>query len=486
MRRGTLVGLISRELHLAALANVFLLALAGSGKAQNAASGPDSFYQQREATASPAVRQALAALRQRQGPEGWTFTVGYTGVADRPLADLAGTLEPQLPLPNGQPPPAGTDARLARRVQTRARGAVTFTAAASSLDWRHLHAVTRIRDQGFCGSCWAFGAVGAFESSFLIVNQWEPDGSEQYVLDCSGGGDCDGGSVEDALQFLVDTGCVGEVDLNYVAQSQPCTNTDPIRYRAAGWDFVGGTQPSVAQIKAALVKYGPVCVNVRATAAMQWYTGGVFNEHDSGPTNHAVVIIGWDEARSAWIVKNSWGNWWGEAAGYGTERGYMWIAYDSNSIGKYARYIVAAEAETPPAVEAYRALPARRVGADARLGSISFDLEEAMFVHMTAEGSLSLRYPSRGKSIIFGLSESATPLESELIPSTVRRLRVDRRGETTPISTSWGAKLDAGEHRLYWHLLLEDSRGAALDVSEGTLHIEGFSRSVGGDLMAPP
>jgi len=69
----------------------------------------------------------------------------------------------------------------------------------------------------------------------------------------------------------------------------------------------------------------------------------VFNERNLGtpnaPVNHAVTLIGWDEDKHAWLIKNSWGQGWGEPAGSGTQRGYMWISYDSNNIGYGAAWV---------------------------------------------------------------------------------------------------------------------------------------------------
>jgi C1A family cysteine protease len=77
---------------------------------------------------------------------------------------------------------------------------------------------------------------------------------------------------------------------------------------------------------------------VNATRAFQAYKGGVFNERDPGRINHAILLVGWDDAKGAWLMKNSWGVRWGEA-------GYMWIDYKSNSVGTAAAWVRAAHAK---------------------------------------------------------------------------------------------------------------------------------------------
>jgi cathepsin L len=96
--------------------------------------------------------------------------------------------------------------------------------------------------------------------------------------------------------------------------------------------------PSTNEIKAALCKYGPLATRMRVVSgAFFAYTGGVYNESvasDSSGGGHAVVIVGWDDSKGAWRMKNSWGADWGED-------GYAWIAYGSNRIGRHTAWIQA-------------------------------------------------------------------------------------------------------------------------------------------------
>jgi hypothetical protein len=109
----------------------------------------------------------------------------------------------------------------------------------------------------------------------------------------------------------------------------------------------------VDRLKDALCKFGPLAVTVLATDAFQAYTGGdIFNECASGDINHAVTLIGWDDDKQAWLIKNSWGTGWGDTCGYGSERGYMWIAYGCNKIGAYAAWVYA-QPKKPAGAEDY-------------------------------------------------------------------------------------------------------------------------------------
>ena len=318
---------------------------------------PAQVYVQREQTASQEIKSKLTALRGQIAEKKLTFTIGYTAALDKKLETLAGTKAPEnLPaLASKQNEIAGQLLNLdrtARDAYLKAHPGVlpewkywqfpAPCAARPAFDWRTSHKVTGIRDQDGCGSCWAFGAMGAYEGSYLIRNGVAIDTSEQHVLNCSGAGSCGGGWHAGVFDWMIKNGTATETADPYTANDKPCKTGVATPYRAVAWGYVksDGGIPTVQEMKAALCEHGPLTVAVYASPLFQAYTGGVFNEMDtSHGINHDITLIGWDDSKHAWIIKNSWGPYWGDTAGYGTERGYMWIDYNSNNIGYGAAWV---------------------------------------------------------------------------------------------------------------------------------------------------
>ena len=118
---------------------------------------------------------------------------------------------------------------------------------------------------------------------------------------------------------------------------RPVTCPYDHEYTINGWAYIGTSYgvPSTSAIKQAILTYGPVSAAVCVTSAFQGYTGGVFNACSPGTVNHAVVLVGWNDAQGTqgvWILRNSWGTDWGED-------GYMYIEYGCSSIGYSACYV---------------------------------------------------------------------------------------------------------------------------------------------------
>lgn len=290
--------------------------------------------------AAPADAKArISALQEEGKQKGWTFPIAFTGVATRDLKTLTGDLPPseavlkKVPEINAQ---ANRILDLYREELIKAKiklPQLACNANLSSWDWRTRSKVTPVKLQG-CGDCWAFASTGQVESAFLMAGWASSDLSEQQILSCSSSGDCGGGRRWDALPWASHTAVATEVKYPYeggVASACKSNIVGDHKLLAAGWIDSSGNVASEATIKGALCQYGPVSVSIFATPALQHYGGGgaVFNENknDSG-TNHAILIIGWDNAKKAWLIKNSWGTGWGDG-------GYGWVQYGSNNIGRW-------------------------------------------------------------------------------------------------------------------------------------------------------
>jgi len=208
----------------------------------------------------------------------------------------------------------------------------------SYLDWRNYNGgdyVTDVRDQDGCGSCWDFASVAMLESRLLIAKELlnqEVDLSEQYVLSCiSGNSSCDSGYASEALSFLVDNGTPTESCFPYQADdgipcSNSCANTQDLLEYLDEWSWVTTDYINVDDIKAALQE-GPVVTWMEIYNSFYGYNGGVYSAYGSeySGSNHIVLIVGYDDSEQCWIVKNSWGDDWGE-------EGFFRISYDSGCL----------------------------------------------------------------------------------------------------------------------------------------------------------
>jgi C1A family cysteine protease len=208
-------------------------------------------------------------------------------------------------------------------------------------DWRDrdgLNFITPVRDQGYCGSCWAFSVIGAVEG-VIAVQEGVPDIgldlSEQHLLSCSVAGNCDlGGLTNIAANYVRDVGVPDEACWPYEEWKSPCEESCPdwpARVtRIDGWSWVGA---SVDELKLAILD-GPVSTGLIYYDDLSYYEGGVYR-HAWGQQpygTHAVVLVGWDDAERAWIVKNSWGDYWGE-------NGYFRIRWGDCAIGSFAIHV---------------------------------------------------------------------------------------------------------------------------------------------------
>ncbi len=228
-------------------------------------------------------------------------------------------------------------------------GGPSALALPSSYNWCALGKCPPIKDQKTCGSCWAFSTVGALEANILIHDGVTRDLSEQYLIsgNTEGYSCVSGYFAHDYHQWKIPSGepaagAVYEDDFPYQAADVPLNPPHTHHEKIASWQYVGnsGSVPSVSAIKQAILDHGPVSAAVYAGYWFEHYSGGVFQTSEgSGSVNHAIVLVGWDDANQAWILRNSWGPYWGIDGG-GGQRGYMLIKYGTSMVGYAANYVV--------------------------------------------------------------------------------------------------------------------------------------------------
>jgi predicted secreted protein len=265
--------------------------------------------------------------------------------------------------------------------------------AASALDpaynWCDLGGCTPVRDQGQCGSCWAFGTVGALETNILIQDGASRDLSEQYLVSCNvEGWGCNGGWwAHDYHEWKYPPGepgpgAVYESDFPYTATDAPCDGPYTHHETIADWVFIG-SESSVAPtdaIKQAIVDHGPVSAAVCVNSDFQHYTGGLFNPRKPcNQINHAIVLVGWNDTLGAWRLRNSWGTGWGEG-------GYMWIAYGKSQVGYSANYVVYGGGTEPTPTPEPTDTPTPEPGGTIHVSAIDMRYSQAgknFFVYIT-------------------------------------------------------------------------------------------------------
>ena len=194
----------------------------------------------------------------------------------------------------------------AKRIFSKA-SVPSVKAAAASVDWKDKGAVTGIKDQGQCGSCWAFGTVGALESLSFISGQGLKIFSEQQLVDCStsyGNDGCNGGLGEQAFHYVQDNGITEESDYPYEAVDQSC-QTEGGAFKISG--YVSVPHSDVDELAVAVTQQ-PIDIAVDAEN-WQLYSGGVFDDCGTN-LDHEVLLVGY--TADYWIVKNSWSESWGE------------------------------------------------------------------------------------------------------------------------------------------------------------------------------
>jgi C1A family cysteine protease len=203
----------------------------------------------------------------------------------------------------------------------------------ATVDWRSRGAVTPVKNQGMCGSCWTFSATGAMEGVHFLASGSLVGLSEEELVQCatSAGQGCQGGWMDKAIQWVVDNGGIdSEDDYGYTSGGGFTGSCDysKVPNKVASFSQVVEIGHSEGAIQQYLASHGPVSIGVDASSGWQTYAGGIMQDCFGTEIDHGVLAVGYstDAGTPYWIVKNSWGTGWGEM-------GYIRLALGSNQCG---------------------------------------------------------------------------------------------------------------------------------------------------------
>jgi len=210
--------------------------------------------------------------------------------------------------------------------------------APATFDWREHNAVTPVKDQGQCGSCWAFSATEAIESAWILKGHATPstvDLAPQQIVDCDsidGVEGCNGGETESAYDYIIQAGGQEpEKDYPYTGVNGKC------KFIAADVDAKISTYTSISKdettLPTNLATIGPLSICLDA-AHWQDYQSGVLTALECCPLlgkcsmDHCVQLVGYNSTAATpyWIVRNSWNTDWGV-------NGYIWLEMNKNTCG---------------------------------------------------------------------------------------------------------------------------------------------------------
>jgi C1A family cysteine protease len=238
--------------------------------------------------------------------------------------------------------------------------------SSSSVDWRDRFGsrwLTTIRDQGGCGSCYIYGAVGIFETTLRIEHHlWslrdEDDVKNSISLTCGAKSACHGGSPDHVLKWIEQNGVTDQIDKpdSKISLGRPTPDRPGRTAQLDGDGIVAVKQPHVAlsgadQMKQWIDLSGPIaaCFNCYPDLDKSCKKDAVYSAPDNGTKGsdgHCVMIVGYDDKKGAWLIRNSWGEGWGT-------KGYGWFAYskpgknDENGLEHFACYAVLGDATNP-------------------------------------------------------------------------------------------------------------------------------------------
>ena len=215
-----------------------------------------------------------------------------------------------------------------------------FSAPSTTVDWRTKGAVTGVKNQAQCGSCWAFSTTGSLEGQTFLKKGNLPSLSEQQLVDCSqsyGNHGCQGGLMDNAFKYIKANGGIdSESSYPYEAKNDKCRfNSANVAATCTG--YVDIKEGDINGLLSAATTVGPISVAMDAShMSFQLYHSGVYDPWLCSSTrlDHGVLVVGFgteqsgifSEKKDYWLVKNSWGTGWGD-------KGYFKIARKNNKCG---------------------------------------------------------------------------------------------------------------------------------------------------------
>jgi len=203
---------------------------------------------------------------------------------------------------------------------------------AASVDWVKAGAVTPVKDQGQCGSCWAFSATGAIEGAVFVKEKRLTSLAEQQLVDCAGAQGnqgCNGGLMDYAFDYVIANKGIGsEASYKYTARDGSCKKVPSVSTISSYKDVAEGDENALLQAS----NQQPIAIAIEADqSCFQFYHAGVLDDASCGTDlDHGVLLVGYDNDASSkkdfWLVKNSWGVSWGD-------KGYIKFVRGKNQCG---------------------------------------------------------------------------------------------------------------------------------------------------------